>query len=181
MTQLRAWPSLPGMAVHLSARCTRRIRPAARCKACAPLFQTERYAKGGVTAPTMQARSRYQVESGFVGLSGAPAATRPVSGTSARKGGISTAIDAGVNETVLLLQSGHGCGQLPQRTRKCGSRHLPLPGNVWGLRPPTDLANSGAPRVSSRSHIFVWPYPRTRRVTSAVGRARGGRQMVGRF
>ena len=156
------------MAVH--PRSAQRTRPAARCEVCAPPFKTEGCAKGSVKAHTMQARWRYQVESGFVGLSGAPAATRPVSGTSARKGGISTAIDAGVNETVLLLQSGHGRAAAPGARVHAApvTRRFPETFEAFGLL-PTYLANSGAPRVSSRSHIFVRPYPRVRRVTSAVG------------
>ena len=107
VTQLRTWLSMPGMAVH--PQCAKRIRPAARCEVCAPLFPTTRCAKGRVTVPTMQACSRQQVREWIrwaVGCAGGDSAR--FSGISARKGGISTAIDAGVDETILYLQSGHG-------------------------------------------------------------------------
>ena len=107
VTQLRTWLTLPGLAVH--PQCAKRIRPAARCELCAPLFPTTRCAKGGVTVPTMKACSRNQVREWIreaVGKAGGDRAR--FSGISARKGGISTAIDAGVDETILYLQSGHG-------------------------------------------------------------------------
>jgi hypothetical protein len=107
VTQLRTWLLFPGMAVH--PRCAKRIRPAARCELCAPLFPLTRCAKGGITVPTMEPCKRQQVTKwirGAVQQAGADSAR--FSGISARKGGISTAIDAGVDETILYLQSGHG-------------------------------------------------------------------------
>ncbi len=85
VAQLGTWLRVAGLAVHRA--CAKRARPAARCQVCPPLFQLTRCAQGGVTR---------------------------FSGISARKGCISTAIEAGVDEAILYLQSGH-CQALPAR------------------------------------------------------------------
>jgi hypothetical protein len=62
------------------------------------------------------------------------------SGISARKGGISAAIEAGVDETILYLQSGHGAAALPARANVHCDMQLASPARVldtfeaFGLR-----------------------------------------------
>ena len=59
----------------------------------------------------------------MVGIAGCD--TRRFSGVSARKGGLSTAIEAGVEEVILYLQSGHG----PERAAR-NYMHLREPGRL---------------------------------------------------
>ena len=110
--QLRVWLRLAGLAVRQD--CSKRSQPAARC-ACPPLFPLTRCGPGGVTVATERPCSRQQAGDMIrwaVAESGCDAAR--FSGISARKGGISVAMEAGVPEAVLYLQSGHGLG-LPAR------------------------------------------------------------------
>jgi len=110
--QLRVWLRLTGLSAH--ADCSKRARPAARCS-CPPLFPLTRCGPGGATVVTDRPCSRQQAGDMIrwaVAQSGGDAAR--FSGISARKGGISAAIEAGVPEAILYLQSGHGLG-LPAR------------------------------------------------------------------
>ena len=105
--QLRIW--LADMQLDVRDGCTKRVRPAARCPVCPPLFPKTRRGPGRVAVASEERMSRQMVSDairravGSVGCSGAH-----FSGISARKGGLSTAIQAGVEEVVLYLQSGHG-------------------------------------------------------------------------
>jgi hypothetical protein len=85
-------------------RCTKQARPHARCPACAPLFPL--FLPGGAPrhkAPSASAFSDMILKA--LRLAGAD--TRDFSGVCARRGCISTAIEAGVPEAVVYLQSGH--------------------------------------------------------------------------
>ena len=105
--QLQVWMRLAGLAV--SPTCRKRASPAARCLSCPPLFPLTKRAPGGHTVATDRPCSRQQ-SSDMIRWAVEQAGGRSdrFSGISARKGGISTAIAAGVDETILYLQSGHG-------------------------------------------------------------------------
>jgi hypothetical protein len=113
VAQLRHWMVFAGLEVHPD--CAKRVRPAAACELCPPLFPLSRCAKGGVTVATRQPCSR-QKASDWIrwAVKQAGGDSSRFSGISARKGGISTAIEARVDETILYLQSGHGAA-LPAR------------------------------------------------------------------
>ena len=96
-----------GLVVH--SACSKREAPAARCPRCPPLFPRLRNGPGNVPvvsgiscSPQMASKAvkRMAVVAG--------AAQERFSGVSARKGCLSTAIEAGVEEIILYLQSGHG-------------------------------------------------------------------------
>jgi hypothetical protein len=59
-------------------------------------------------------------------ITAAGACPRHFSGISARKGGISTAIEAGVGEDILYLQSGHGVS-------KAGRPYMHIRDPAWLL------------------------------------------------
>ena len=105
--QLQFWMRCMGLAVH--PKCAKRRRPAARCPLCPPLFPTTRKGPGGSTILTDHACSPSRC-SDIIRNAAKAAGCGPgrFSGVSARKGGLSTAIDAGVPEAILYLQSGHG-------------------------------------------------------------------------
>ena len=113
VAQLRHWMVFAGLEVHPD--CAKRVRPAAVCELCPPLFPLSRCAKGGATVATRQPCSR-QKASDWIrwAVKQAGGDSSRFSGISARKGGISTAIEARVDETILYLQSGHGAA-LPAR------------------------------------------------------------------
>ena len=105
--QLRVWMHMAGLSV--SPACRKRASPAARCLLCPPLFPTTRRTRGGLTVATDQPCSRQQVSDMIrQAVEQAGGGSGRFSGISARKGGISTAIAAKVDETILYLQSGHG-------------------------------------------------------------------------
>jgi hypothetical protein len=107
VAQLRTWLRVAGLAVH--SACAKRARPAARCPVCPPLFPLTRCAPGGVTVATDRPCSRQQASDWIRwAVSQAGGDSSRFSGISARKGGISTAIEAKVDEAILYLQSGHG-------------------------------------------------------------------------
>jgi hypothetical protein len=73
------------------------------------LFPLTKCAQGGVTVITDRLCSRQQASDWIRwAVSQAGGDSTRFSGISARKGGISTAIEAGVDEAILYLQSGHG-------------------------------------------------------------------------
>jgi hypothetical protein len=57
------------------------------------------------------------------------------SGISARRGGLSTAIEAGVPEHILWMQSGHAQDVAERRYVQLGSPALLY--DTWAARPPT--------------------------------------------
>lgn len=107
VVQLRSWLGWMGLSVH--NHCEKRRRPAARCAVCWPLFPRTVRGAGNVVLATHKPLSRQMVSDSIkAAVTAAGACPRRFSGISARKGGISTAIEAGVGEDILYLQSGHG-------------------------------------------------------------------------
>ena len=95
-----------GLTKHPS--CHRPVADRNRCDICPPLF-TLTLRQGRQTFITHKPCSRRHISdavSGALLQIGVP--TDSFSGISARKGGLSTAIEAGVPEWVLFMQSGHG-------------------------------------------------------------------------
>ena len=88
--------------------CIRPFRDRQRCPVCPPVFSMAAR-HGGTTIVTKEPCSRQLMSSAieraltYIGVD-----PSLFSGISARKGGISTAIEAGVPEWVLFFQSGHG-------------------------------------------------------------------------
>ena len=121
--RLRNYLSHAALAVH--AACDRAIHPAlkaARCRACSPVFprsaqqrvpgsQPARFATilttdAGNTNMVSQAIRSSMERLGANGLW--------YTGKAGRKGGISTALEAGVPESVLFMQSGHSQSKAAQ-------------------------------------------------------------------
>ncbi len=100
VAQLRTWLRVAGLAVHRA--CAKRTRPAARCEVCPPLFPLTRCAQGGTTVVTDR-----QQASDWIRWS-----TR-FSGISARKGGISAAIEARVRRRGDLVPAERPRSSLP--------------------------------------------------------------------
>ena len=105
--QLRVW--LLHNLLTVSAHCQKRASPAARCPHCRPVFSRlvngpgSRHVVSDVPlSPAMFSDALKRM----LGVCGAD--TSRFSGISARKGGLTTAITAGVTEEILFLQSGHG-------------------------------------------------------------------------
>ena len=107
VSQLRTWMRQRNLVVR--AGCTKRARPAARCPSCWPLFSRTITAAGGAVVATERALSAQMVGDAIRrSAEAAGCDARRFSGVSARKGGLSTAIEAGVEEVILYLQTGHG-------------------------------------------------------------------------
>ena len=104
--QLLTWLARNGLSI--SPLCQKRANSAARCPHCLPLFS--RLANGPNCLPIVSTRP---ISSQMFGdalrraLGSCGADTTRFSGISARKGGLTTAITAGVTEEILFLQSGH--------------------------------------------------------------------------
>ena len=104
--QLKAYLRAAGLAV--SPRCGKKRAPQARCCYCPPLFPRAVRGAGG----TWTLHGAAVTPAGFSEM--IPRALERVgvnaegfSGVCARRGGITTAIEAGVPEHVLWMQSGH--------------------------------------------------------------------------
>ena len=95
-----------GLSQHRS--CTRPLDSRERCTLCPPVFvRTKR--QGTATVLTRSPCTRQLVAGAFTrALSYIRVSSPHFSGVSARKGGLSTAIKAGVPEWALFFQSGHG-------------------------------------------------------------------------
>ena len=105
--QLLAWLALNHLAV--SPLCTKQAFSAARCPHCPPLFSRLDNGPAGTHKASLRPLSTQMVGDSLrrmMAICGAN--VRHFSGISARKGGLSTAITAGVTEEILFLQSGHG-------------------------------------------------------------------------
>ena len=103
---LRAYLLRFGLSRHGS--CPRALRDRERCPVCPPVFcMTARQGKVTVLRKTPCSRQLMsEAITHAVAMAGID--TELFSGISARKGGLSTAIEAGVPEWVLFFQSGHG-------------------------------------------------------------------------
>ena len=88
--------------------CRRSFSDRDQCMLCPPVF-VKALRRGTVTSPSRTACSRQNMSQNIVRALGYISVS-PIgfSGISARKGGLSTAIEAGVPEAVLFMQSGHG-------------------------------------------------------------------------
>jgi hypothetical protein len=107
VAQLRIWMNERGLRVQPG--CTKRLRPAARCPTCWPLFSRTSTATGSRVIATDRPLSTQMAGDAIRRSAGAAGCdTSRFSGISARKGGLSTAIEAGVEEVILYLQTGHG-------------------------------------------------------------------------
>ena len=84
--------------------CTKRAEPQSRCPVCPPLFPRSR---GGTFDLSRQPTAGEAAAMVVRGLRHVGYDTTLFSGISARRGGLSTAIEAGVPEAVLWMQSGH--------------------------------------------------------------------------
>ena len=103
--------------------CTKRQQPEQRCPLCPPMFRrTSRDGRGFITdrAPFSGDLSNMIVD----GLRQVGFDTTLFSGISARRGGLSTAIEAGVPEHILWMQSGHAQDVAAQRYVQLGSPAL---------------------------------------------------------
>ena len=117
--RLRAMISAAGATPGLG--CTKAARPHARCPVCPPLFPL--FAPDG--APRMAAPSASAFSDMILkGLAAAGADPRDYCGNSARRGGITTAVEAGVPEVVLWLQSGHAADRSARTNIHLGNPDL---------------------------------------------------------
>ena len=97
--------------------CTKLLRPHARCLLCSPLFPLSKRGKDQHAVmsdrqPSPKAFSEMVVRAlRYVGCD-----TSVFSGVCARRGGLFTAIEAGVPEPILWLQSGHAQSRSASRT-----------------------------------------------------------------
>ena len=115
-----------GLAVHPA--CAKRTHPEKRCSLCPPLFpRSSRCSRALVSdrPPTSGDLSGMIV----AGLHRAGYDTALFSGISARRGGLSTAIEAGVPEHILWMQSGHAQDVAARRYVQLGSPALLY--NTW--------------------------------------------------
>lgn len=104
--QLKAYLRAAGLVV--SPRCGKKRAPQARCRHCPPLFPRAVRGAGGVWT----LRGEAVTPAGFSemiprALERVGVSAEGFSGVCARRGGITTAIEAGVPEHVLWMQSGH--------------------------------------------------------------------------
>jgi hypothetical protein len=111
-----------GLAVHPG--CTKRQHPEQRCPLCPPMFpRASRDGRGFVTdrAPSSGDLSNMIVD----GLRQVGFDMTLFSGMSASRGGLSTAIEAGVPEHILWMQSGHAQDVAARRYVQLGSPGRP--------------------------------------------------------
>ena len=102
IARLRAFMADCGTSPRLG--CTKASRPHARCPVCAPLFPI--FLPSGATRTAAASPTSFS-DMILKALKRAGADTRDFSGVCARRGCISTAVEAGVPEAILWLQSGH--------------------------------------------------------------------------
>jgi hypothetical protein len=104
--QLKQW--LISAVLSTSPLCQKQTDPAARCAHCKPLFPRLQNGPGCTHVASDSPISPQMFGDALRRVLGACGAdTRRFSGISARKGGLTTAITAGVTEEILFLQSGH--------------------------------------------------------------------------
>jgi hypothetical protein len=123
--QLKAW--LRALRLCVSPRCTKASHPAARCAHCPPLFSRFANGPGCRPIPSFTPLSVNMFGDALRRVVQACGAdVHRFSGISARKGGLSTAIAAGVAEEILYLQSGHS----PSRAAR-NYMHLQAPHRLF--------------------------------------------------
>jgi len=105
--QIKHWLCL--MHLNPAPSCTKRLYPGDYCPVCPPLFPVLQNGPQNIAVATFQHRSSQQISSGVKRVC-AHFGANPAyfSGVSTRKGGLTIAIQAGVPEVILFLQSGHG-------------------------------------------------------------------------
>ena len=111
--RLKAYMKLAQLTVL--AGCTKLEHPGARCKRCPPLFPRTTQVQGASTGSrrTRTVMTTQACDTNMVGrairrsLTAIGAEGEWYTGKAGRKGGISTALEAGVPEAVLYMQSGH--------------------------------------------------------------------------
>ena len=114
VTQLRVWMQWTGLRVQPG--CPKRERPAAACPICPPLFPRTQKGRGDTTRVTNLPCCPQRVSAIIKGAAEAAGCCGArFSGISARKGGLSTAIEARVDECILYLQSGHAPDKAARR------------------------------------------------------------------
>ena len=102
--RLRRFLSLANL--RILPGCTKRAMPAAICPVCPPLFP--KTTRGGTQITTSPSPRDSVTKAIRRCLTAVQADTTHFSGISARKGGLTTAIEAKVPEYILFMQSGHG-------------------------------------------------------------------------
>jgi hypothetical protein len=118
---LQRFMSDAGLAVHQA--CAKRIHPEQRCSLCPPLFP--RSSRGSRILVTERPPTSGDLSCMIVaGLHRAGYDTALFSGISARRGCLSTAIEAGVPEHILWMQSGHAQDVAARRYVQLGSPAL---------------------------------------------------------
>ena len=112
VAQMADFHAAAGMAV--SPRCLKRLRPAERCRYCPPLWPRATRDKRG---SDFSKESTADMVSDWIvsGLGQAGLDTTLFSGVCARRGGLSTAIEAGVPEVITWMQSGHAQDKAARR------------------------------------------------------------------
>ena len=119
--ELVAWLRryVAAMCLRTSNDCTKRANPGARCPVCDPVFPRTVVGRTGEAhncVGPLKPMSRQQVSGAVktaIALLGVDA--RHYSGISMRRGGITAAVQAGVSEPILYLQSGHGTATAGRR------------------------------------------------------------------
>ena len=111
--QLRHFMAKAGLAPRRG--CAKRANPHARCPICPPMFPRTTQIGGRTlftfTHPSPSLFSSWIVEAlGYVGVDSAA-----FTGVCARRGGLTTAIEAGVPEVILWMQSGHAQSRAARR------------------------------------------------------------------
>jgi hypothetical protein len=92
--------------LHQHPDCDRRTDASVRCRACPPLFP--RRIKNGTEFDLSRPATSPEISAMIIrAMSHVGFDTSGFSGISARRGGLSTAIEAGVPEAILWMQSGH--------------------------------------------------------------------------
>jgi len=100
------------LGLRISDNCAKPANPGARCPVCDPVFPRTVVGRSGearTCVGPLRPMSRQQVSGAVktaIALLGVDA--RHYSGISMRRGGITAAVQAGVSEPILYLQSGHG-------------------------------------------------------------------------
>ena len=103
--QLRCFTEEAGLAP--SPNCTKQASPHAHCSACPPLFPLSVHNGSGFRFINQHPSPNTFSSWILAALCCVGIDTTTFSGVSARRGGLSTAIEAGVPEIILWMQSGH--------------------------------------------------------------------------